>query len=96
VIALIHRVWAGAMLALALWVLLRSYRDRADSPPIKWAATTVCTMFVVQAALGFLIIGVTDTTATEVIHSSFASATWLALATLGSLTWTTGRAGAQG
>ena len=32
VIALIHRVWAAALLALALWVLLRSYRDRADSP----------------------------------------------------------------
>ncbi len=49
-----------------------------------------------MTALGLLIIGVTDTTATEVIHSSFAAATWLALATLGSLTWSTGQAGRSG
>ncbi len=95
-IALIHRVWAGAVLLLAVFVLLRSRRDRTDSPAIKRTAAAVCVMFFVQAFLGFLIIGVTDTTATEVVHSSFASATWLALATLGSLTWTTGRAASYG
>lgn len=88
-IALIHRVWAGAVLLLAVFVLLRSRRDRTDSPAIKRAAAAVCVMFFVQAFLGFLIISVTDTTATEVVHSSFASATWLALVTLASLTWTT-------
>jgi uncharacterized membrane protein YadS len=55
-------------------------------------------MFFVQAFLGYVMIGITDTTATEVIHSSFASATWLVLVTLASLVWTTaaGRVGAAG
>ncbi len=97
-INLLHRVWAGAVIALAVCVLLRSRRDRPDSPAIKRTAAVVCAMFFVQAFLGFIIIEVTDTTATEVVHSSFASATWLALMTLASLTWTTaaGRAGLAG
>jgi heme a synthase len=97
-INLLHRVWAGAVLLLAVWLFLRSRRDRPDSPAIKRTAALVCAMFFVQAFLGFLIVGVTNTTATEVVHSSFASATWLALATLASLTWTTaaGRAVAAG
>ena len=88
VIALIHRVWAGALLVLALWVLFRSLRDRAGVPPIKWAAVAVLIIYIVQAVLGFLIVGVSDSTATEVLHSSIGSLTWLALATLLSLTWT--------
>lgn len=90
VIALAHRVWAGALLALALWVLLRSYRDRADVPAIRWAAAAMGILYVLQAALGFVIVGVRDTTATEVLHSSIGSLTWLALATLLSLTTTAG------
>jgi cytochrome c oxidase assembly protein subunit 15 len=82
VIALIHRVWAGALLVLALWVLLRSLRDRAGVPPIKWAAGAVLIIYIVQAVLGFLIVGVSDSTATEVLHSSIGSLTWVALATL--------------
>jgi heme a synthase len=88
-INLLHRVWAGAVIVLAVFVFLRSRRDRPGSPAIKRTAALVCGMFFVQAVLGYVIIGVTDTTATEVIHSSFASATWLVLATLASLTWTT-------
>jgi len=87
-IALIHRVWAGALLLLALWVLLRSRRDRAGAAPIKWAAAVVSIIYIVQAGLGFVIVGVSDSTATEVLHSSIGSLTWLALATLLSLTWT--------
>jgi heme a synthase len=82
VIALIHRVWAGALLVLALWVLFRSLRDRAGVPPIKWAAVAVLIIYIVQAVLGFLIVGVSDSTATEVLHSSIGSLTWVALATL--------------
>jgi len=95
-INLLHRVWAAAVILLAVFVLLRSRRDRPDSPAIKRTAAVVCAMFFVQAFLGYVIIGVTDTTATEVIHSSFASATWLVLVTLASLTWTTGRAPSYG
>ena len=82
VIALIHRVWAGALFVLALWVLFRSLRDRAGVPPIKWAAVAVLIIYIVQAVLGFLIVGVSDSTATEVLHSSIGSLTWVALATL--------------
>jgi heme a synthase len=88
VIALIHRVWAGALLVLALWVLFRSRRDRAGAAPIMWTAAVVSIIYIVQAGLGFLIVGVSDSTATEVLHSSIGSLTWLALATLLSLTWT--------
>jgi|NGEPerStandDraft_6_1074524.scaffolds.fasta_scaffold75129_2 cytochrome c oxidase assembly protein subunit 15 len=82
VIALIHRVWAGALFVLALWVLFRSLRDRAGVPPIKWAAVAVLIIYIVQAVLGFLIVGVSDSTAIEVLHSSIGSLTWVALATL--------------
>ncbi len=88
VIALVHRVWAGVLLVLALWVLIRSRRDRAGAPPIKWAAAVGSIIYIVQAGLGFLIVGVSDSTATQVLHSSIGSLTWLALATLLSLTWT--------
>jgi heme A synthase len=82
VIALIHRVWAGALLVLALWVLFRSRRDRAGAAPIKWAAVVVVILYFVLAGIGFVIVGVSDSTATEVLHSSIASLTWVALATL--------------
>jgi heme A synthase len=88
VIALVHRVWAGALLVLALWVLFRSRRDRAGAAPIKWAAAAVSVIYIVQAGFGFVVVGVSDSTATEVLHSSIGSLTWLALATLLSLTWT--------
>jgi heme A synthase len=91
IITLIHRVWAGVLLVLALWVLLRSRRDRAGAAPIKWAAAVVSIIYIIQAGLGFLIVGVSDSTATEVLHSSIGSLTWLALATLLSLTWTLAR-----
>jgi heme A synthase len=82
VIALIHRVWAGALLVLALWVLFRSRRDRADAPPIKWTVVAVTILYCVQAGVGFVVVGVSDSTATEVLHSSIGSLTWVVLATL--------------
>jgi len=82
VIALIHRVWAGALLVLALWVLFRSRRDRAGVPPIKWAVVVVVILYFVQAGIGFVVVGVSDSTANEVLHSSIGSLTWVALATL--------------
>jgi heme A synthase len=82
VIALIHRVWAGALLVLALWVLFRSRRDRAGVPPIKWAVVVVVILYFVQAGFGFVVVGVSDSTANEVLHSSIGSLTWVALATL--------------
>ncbi len=91
VTAYVHRVWAGVLLVLALWVLFRSRRDRAGVAPIELAAGVVAVLYLVQAALGFLIVGVSDSRATEVLHSSIGSLTWLALATLLWLTWTPAR-----
>jgi cytochrome c oxidase assembly protein subunit 15 len=82
VIALIHRVWAGAMLVLALWVLLRSHRDRADVPPIERAAAVVAILYLIQAGIGIAVVGVGENTAIDVLHSSTGSLTWVALATL--------------
>jgi heme A synthase len=39
-------------------------------------------------SIALVIVGVSDSTAIEVLHSSVASLTWLALATMLSLTWT--------
>jgi heme A synthase len=86
IINLTHRIWAGAMLVLALWALLRSRRDRAGVPSIKWAAAVVAILYLIQAGLGIAVVGVGENTAIEVLHSSIASLTWVALATLLSLT----------
>jgi heme A synthase len=88
VIALIHRVWAGALLVLALWVLFRSLRDRAGVAAIVRAATTVATLFFIEAAIGIDVVVFGQNRAVEVLHSSIASLTWLALMALLSLTWT--------
>jgi len=91
VINLAHRTWAGAMLVLALWVMFRSRRDRAGVPPIVWAATVVSILYLVQAGVGIAVLGVGENTAVEVLHSSIGSLTWVALATLWSLTSTLAR-----
>jgi len=88
VINLIHRAWAGGMLVLALWVLLCSRRDRAGAPPIVWAAAAVSILYLVQAAVGIVVLGLGENTAIDVLHSSIGSLTWVALATLLSLTRT--------
>jgi heme A synthase len=88
VINLTHRVWALAVLVLALWALFRSRRDRAGVPAIGWAALAVSVFYVVQAAIGIAVVAVGENTAIEVLHSSIASLTWLALMALLSLTWT--------
>ena len=90
IINLIHRVWAGAMLVLALWVLFRSRRDRAGCARDRAdGGAVVAVLYFVQAGsrLGSSS-ALAENTAVEVVHSSFASLTWLALATLRSLTWT--------
>jgi heme a synthase len=88
IINLTHRVWAGAMLVLALWALFRSRRDRAGVPPIEWAAAVVAILYLIQAGVGIAVLGLGENTAVEVLHSSIGSLTWLALATLLSLTRT--------
>ncbi len=88
VINLTHRGWAGAMLVLAVVVLVRSRRDRACQPAIIRAAAVVTALYVLQAAAGAVVVAVGDNTAIEVLHSSIGSFTWLALATLLALTRT--------
>jgi heme a synthase len=88
VINMVHRVWAGAMLVLALWVLARSRRARASVPAIGRVAAAVAALFFAQAGLGVAVVAVGENKAVEVAHSSLASLTWLGLATLLALTWT--------
>ncbi len=88
VLNLIHRTWAGAMLVLAVIVLVRSRRARADQPPIRIAVAVVTALYVLQACAGFAVVAVGENTVVEVIHSSIGSLTWLALATLFALTRT--------
>lgn len=88
VLNLTHRVWAGGMLLLALWVLSRSRRDRAGAPAIVWAAVVVGGLYLAQAGVGIAVLGLGENTAVEVLHSSIGSLTWVALAVLLSLTWT--------
>jgi heme A synthase len=88
VINLTHRIWAGATLALALWVLFRSRRDRPGVPVIERAAGAVAALYLAQAGLGIAVVAVGENTAVEVLHSSIGSLTWVALATLLALTRT--------
>jgi cytochrome c oxidase assembly protein subunit 15 len=81
-IALAHRGWAGAMLVFAAWVHLRSRRDRASAADIVRVSGIVLVLFLVQAVAGAVIVSVVDSRASEVIHSSLGSLTWLAVATL--------------
>jgi len=95
VINLTHRIWAPVMLVFALWAVSRSRRDRADSPAIVRAATTVATLFFIEAAIGIDVVVFGQNRAVEVLHSSIASLTWLALMALLSLTWTMPHRGAR-
>jgi heme a synthase len=88
IINLTHRAWALAVLVLAVWALFRSRRDRAGVPPIERAAAGVTVLYLVQAGVGIAVLGLGENTAVEVLHSSIGSLTWLALATLLSLTKT--------
>lgn len=94
VINMVHRVWAGAMLLLVLWVLVRSRRARASVPAIPKMTAAVTALFFLQAGLGVVVVAVGENKAVEVAHSSLASLTWLALATLLALTWTLPATGA--
>jgi heme A synthase len=95
VINLTHRIWAPVMLVFAVWAVSRSRRDRADSPAIVRAATTVATLFFIEAAIGIDVVVFGQNRAVEVLHSSIASLTWLALMALLSLTWTMPHRGAR-
>ena len=88
VIAFVHRVWAGVMLLFAAWVFVRARRDRAGVPQILRAAHAVIGMFVIQALAGIVIVSIVDSTASEVVHSSLGSFTWLLVATMLALTYT--------
>ena len=85
---LTHRAWAGAMLVFAIWVLVRSRRDRAGVPAITWAAAVVTILYLVQAGIGIAVVAVGENTVVEVLHSSIGSLTWVALMALLSLTRT--------
>src|ERR1019366_2502656 len=65
VVNLTHRVWAAAMLALALWVLFRSRRDRTGMPAIERAAGAVTILYLIQAALGIAVVGLGENRAIE-------------------------------
>jgi heme A synthase len=88
IINLTHRAWALAMLVLAVWALFRSRRDRAGVPAIECAAAAVIILYLIQAGVGIAVLGLGENTAVEVLHSSIGSLTWVALATLLSLTRT--------
>ena len=82
VINLIHRMWAGVVLVLAVAVLIHLRRHRREQPALSGAAAVVLGLFLLQAGLGALVVAVGENTAVEVLHSSVGSATWLALAAL--------------
>jgi len=88
VINVTHRVWALAVLVLALWTLFRSRRDRAGVPVIRWAVMVVSILYLIQAAIGIAVVTVGENTAVEVLHSSIGSLTWMALMALFWLTLT--------
>lgn len=81
-----HRAWAGIMLMLALWVLIRSRREQMGKPAIRRAAATVALLYLAQAGLGIAVVGLGENTALDVAHSSLGSLTWLAITALFSLT----------
>jgi len=81
-IAYIHRIWAGAMLLFAAWVHVRARRDRPSAAPIVRVSGLVLLLFLIQAVAGAVIVSVVDDHASEVIHSSLGSLTWLTVATL--------------
>lgn len=82
VINLLHRTWAGAMLVLALWLLWRGRRKRAGVQAIQVAMLATTSLYLVQAAIGIVVLQVGENTAIDVVHSSIASLTWTALALL--------------
>ena len=87
-INLVHRTWAGVMLVFALWIFWRSRRDRAGVGPVQHAAAAVAALYVAQAILGIVVVSAGENNAVEIFHSSLASLTWAALATLLALTRT--------
>jgi len=90
-INLTHRVWAGAMLAFVTWVLLRSRRAPRAPRPVRRAAAAVGALYLTLAGVGVIVLAAGENTAVEVLHSSLASLTWLAIATLFALTRTVPR-----
>lgn len=77
-----HRAWALIVLLLAAVVLWRSRVDRKGVRPVQSAAIVVMLLLLVQATLGAVLLITGDSTALEVVHSSFGSLTWVAISTL--------------
>lgn len=88
VIDLVHRTWAGAMLVMAVWVLLASRRSRPVQPLLAHVAAVIVGLFALQALAGMVVVLAPERTALEVAHSSLGSLTWLAVAALLALTRT--------
>ncbi len=82
VIAIVHRLLALALLALALWTLSRSRRERRGVVAIERAAAAVAILSLLQAGLGIAVVAIGQSAAVEVAHSSLGSLTWLAVTVL--------------
>jgi len=82
VINMAHRIWAGLALLLALWVWRQTSRRRRGVWQIEAAARGMASLFLAQAAVGVAVIEAGENDVLEVLHSSLASLTWLAVATL--------------
>src|SRR4029079_18049032 len=82
VIHMAHRVWAGIALVLALWTWRQTSSLRPGVWPLELAARGMASLFLAQAAVGVAVVEAGENSVLEVLHSSLASLTWLAVATL--------------
>jgi protoheme IX farnesyltransferase len=82
VIHMAHRVWAGIALVLALWTWRQTSRLRPGVWHLEAAARGMASLFLAQAAVGVAVVEAGENSVLEVLHSSLASLTWLAVATL--------------
>lgn len=95
VLDLIHRGGALIIFVLAIVVHVRSRRVRAEQRQIVLASQIVVTLILLPIALGAVFVTVGDHVSTAVLHSSAASATWLAIAFTFALGQTLGPSDAQ-
>jgi len=88
VINFAHRLLALSLVLAAVWVARRARRERTRGNAIPRVAAGVAALYLIQAATGLVVMGMGDSVALDVIHSSLASLTWVAVALLLSLTFT--------
>ena len=79
VIHMAHRIWAGVALVLALWVWRQTGRTRRGVWQLEAAARGMASLFLAQAAVGVAVVEAGESDVLEVLHSSLASLTWLAV-----------------